>query len=495
MSKPNTTLAKNISVLMGSQVITWLLTMVLMIFLPRYLGAANIGKLHLAISLWVIMSVVMGFGMDMLIAKEVAREPEEVSTLFGTRIVVGSLLFVLCTALLLLFLYIFNYPIVTIYVVAIIGIEYWIWQFVGATEAVLQGREKMEYISFGRIIGHCANVAISITLLLLGWGIFVIACVRIFAAAVVFGVQFANLRQLFSLRLQVNYSLALHLLRSGWPYFLASISLVVYMQLDVVIMSFLVTEEAIGWYGVADQLFGTLLFIPTAFITSIYPVFSRLFVNEDEPLKALMSKSFDAMYLLSVPIGLGLFLIAKPLVTLLYGTEFIPSGPVLAVFGIVLILTYLNMLIGQFLISIDRQRAWAMVMAAATLATIPLDLWLIPWTEANWANGAIGGAIAFVITEMGMLLSGVFLLPKGTLGLANVWTALRTTICGLVMLGIAWLFRDHLIAIPILVGAFVYGGMILLLGVIPKDDIASLWGFVQNVQRRFVQREVITVNQ
>ena len=68
--------------------------MVLMIFLPRYLGASNIGKLHLAISLWTIMAVVMGFGMDMLIAKEIARGDTEASSLFGTKLALSSLLYV-----------------------------------------------------------------------------------------------------------------------------------------------------------------------------------------------------------------------------------------------------------------------------------------------------------------------------------------------------------------------------------------------------------------
>ena len=396
---------------------------------------------------------------------------------------------------LILFLYTFNYPVVTINVVLLIGIEYLAWQFVGANEAILQGIEKMEHISIGRIIGHVFNVGIGISLLLLGWGIYIIVAVRILAAILVFCVQYRSLKRITSLNPQFDFQLAQRLLRSGWPYFLTSISLVVYMQLDVVIMSFLVSDEAIGWYGVADQLFGTLLFIPTAFITSIYPVFSKLFVDEKEPLKALMSKSFDALLLLSVPIGLGLFLIAEPLVILLYGQEFTDSGPVLATFGFVLILTYLNMIVGQFLISIDRQRAWALVMAIATVATIPLDLWLIPWSEATFANGALGGAIAFVITELGMLLSGILLLPKGTLVLANAWAALRIVFAGIVMLCIAWFFRSNLIIVPILVGAVIYIAMILLLRVIPKEDLTSLLQVVQNLISRFTQREAVVVSQ
>jgi O-antigen/teichoic acid export membrane protein len=58
------TITKNASVLMLSQLITWGMALVLMIFLPRYLGAVGVGKFQLATSLWAIVSIVVSFGMD-----------------------------------------------------------------------------------------------------------------------------------------------------------------------------------------------------------------------------------------------------------------------------------------------------------------------------------------------------------------------------------------------------------------------------------------------
>ena len=97
-------------------------------------------------------------------------------------------------------------------------------------------------------------------------------------------------------------------------------------------------------------------------------------------------------------------------------TEFTNSGPILGVLGIVLIFTYLNILFGQILICLDRQRALTVVMAAATLATIPLDLLFIPLCVRFFNNAALGGAFSFVVTELGMLVAMVRLLPRGALG-------------------------------------------------------------------------------
>lgn len=490
MHKQNATLAKNFAVLLSSQVVTWILTLVLMIFLPRYLGAVNVGKLFLAVALWTVLSVVMTFGSDQFSIKAIARNNSKISVLFGTKVLLSTLFFVLCMTSLYFVLRYFEYPQITIYVILLIGLEFWIWGFVNAAESVLQGIEQMEHISIGRILGHVFTVVVAVTLLLLDFGIFMVCAVRIVSTLLIFCVQYFMLKRTTDIRPQVDPKLLGTLLKEGWPYFLTSISMVAYMQLDIVILSALVNEETIGWYGIADQLFGTLLFIPTAFIMSAYPVYAKLSVNELESLKKLLAKNFDSMLLIGVPMGLGLFLVGNQIVLLLYGAEFEKSGPVLSAFGLVLILTYLNMLVGQFLIAIDRQKPWALVMAVALVLTVPLDYLLIPWTHTEFGNGALGGAFAFIITELGMLICGFALLPQGTLGKANVQVALRIFTAGLVMVGAIWWLRGYFIAIPVASGVLVYGGMVLLLRVVPKEDIDSLKEMSHSFIARIKRREV-----
>ena len=186
--------------------------------------------------------------------------------------------------------------------------------------------------------------------------------------------------------------------------------------------------------------------------------------------------------------------IANPLVLLIFGPEFANSGPILTVLGIVLILTYQNILIGRFLISMDRQNAWTLVMAVATIATVPLDMLLIPWCQATFGNGALGGAISFVITELGMLLAGLTLLPAGALTRANLWTALRVLSAGLLMVAVAWQFEALFIAVPILSGAITYVVAVFLLRIIPKEDIELLLELSQPLLNKFRRPQPEAVN-
>jgi O-antigen/teichoic acid export membrane protein len=263
---------------------------------------------------------------------------------------------------------------------------------------------------------------------------------------------------------------------------------------DIIIISLLVDERNVGWYGTADQLFGTFLFVPTVFITAVYPVLSRTYANAPDSVGRIISKSFDLMWLAAVPVGLGVLLIASPIVVLLFGTDFTSAGPVLAVFGIVMILTYQNMMLGQFLISTDRQKPWSKVIAVAAILTIPLDLLFIPLSYRLWGIGAVGGAISFVATELFMMLAALYLMPKGYLTGANARRALRVLAAGLVMLAAAWWLREMFILIPILVAAAAFLAAIVLFRAVPDEDWVLLRSVIVSISERLRRKTAQPAN-
>jgi O-antigen/teichoic acid export membrane protein len=226
------------------------------------------------------------------------------------------------------------------------------------------------------------------------------------------------------------------------------------------------------------------------FITVIFPMLARTFAQQPDALPRIMRKSFDFVLLMSVPVGLGLLSIADPLVVLLFGPDFADSGPILAVLGLVTIFMYLNILIGKALVSMDRQRFWSMVMLVTAVVTIPLDLLLVPWCQQVFGNGALGGAISYLITEFGMVIVGICAMPRGTLGWPNIRVASRIIVIGMIMCAAAWWCRDLFIAIPIVVGAAVYITLILALRVIPQEDLQFLSKAGQTVLGRLRRRKV-----
>lgn len=484
MSLTGQRVVKNASILMVGQLITWGLALLLTIFMPRFLGPAAIGRYQLAVSLWAIVSIFITFGMDMLMTKEIARRPEKTSELVSITLILRSMIFVAGFVALILYTRLVGYPAETLILILILGAATWIGQLTGAFQAALQGLERMEYVSISDILSKTFVTLVAIILLFAGYGIEMIAFVVVGGALLGFLVQYLALKRVYPLRMHFQWLRAKWMMLASFPYFVNVGVRTAYIQIDVVILSLLVSDVVLGWYSGASRLFSTFLFIPTVLMMAVFPTMSRMHTADPSSMPKMMRKNFDLMLLFGVPIGLGLVVMASPLVTLLFGPEFANSGPVLSVMGLVLILTYQNMFVGAYLISSDRQHIWTWVMAIATLATIPLDLGLIRYFQAAFGNGALGGAVSFFITEAGMLAAGMWLLPKGTFQRSNAWTALRIFSAGTIMAGVSWLLRDQFILIPVLAGAAVYISFILVLKVIPRED----WLLIQTMLHKVFAR-------
>jgi hypothetical protein len=160
----------------------------------------------------------------------------------------------------------------------------------------------------------------------------------------------------------------------------------------------------------------------------------------------------------------------------------------LSILGITLIFLYLNILIGQYLISADRQNQWTAVMATATVVRIGLDLLMVPLAQKWLSNGALGAAIVLTTTEFGMLMAGLWLLPRGTLNRQTAWLAGKTLLAGAGMLLIVLPLRESYIAVPILAGAAAYGMLVLVLRLVSAEDQQLLLSLGRGLATRLRRR-------
>jgi O-antigen/teichoic acid export membrane protein len=372
-------------------------------------------------------------------------------------------------------------------VISITGASFLFNSFAAAFNAALIGLERMEFVSVANIVSKGLLTGLSVLLIVLNAGLYPVVAVNIVAAIASSTILFVSVHRNHPLRFQVNLTQARAMLGSSSTYLISSLAIVVYQQIDKPFISALVDTRTVGWYGTAMNLFGTLMFLPVVFGTVIFPSLARSYATGDAKLNLIAQRSFDLMFLLSVPVGLGIVVIGQPLVNLLYGAEFAQSGPILMMLGVVLIFTYLNTILSQLLISTDRTGRWNVVMIVAILLTLPLDFWLVPWTRDTFGNGGLGGTLAFLVTEFGMVVAAILLMPAHTLQWSNVRTAALTLLSGLLMMATSWWFRDHLMVLSVLVGAVTYATAVMLLRIIPREDLLmirdALMGLVGRLRR------------
>ncbi len=476
---------RNTSYLLGSQLTTWTMTIATMVIVPLYLGPEGIGEFGVAESVWLVASAFTLFGLDTHLVKTVAREPEKVSIYFGTALVNTVFNYVLTFGGVMLFAYISGYSQLRIQLIMIAGIGSFAYSFINMSQAVLTGLERFDNISKITVINRAIFTVLAISVLLLGGTLIHYAYVTVVSSVIGAILMVTALFRANRFDFKYDFALSKEFFREGRPYFLALIFLRIYKEADTIIMAELIEDSAeLGWYRIADQLFGTLMFLPNLLIATLFPILSRLHGEGDDSLSTYVSKSFNFLFLIGIPIGLGISAIAKPVIDLIYGDAFWGSANILQYLGFVLIITYQTMLIGYFLISIDKQRLWTITMIVAALATIPLDYVLVPFA-ATFGPAGVGGAMAYLITEGGMVIAGLYFLPKGYLDSSNFLFFVKAMVAGLLMYaGVIWLTNFGLIP-AIAAGAVIYPIAILLLRTIPAEDMAIIQSLAAPLTNRF----------
>jgi O-antigen/teichoic acid export membrane protein len=484
-------LRRNFAHLMSSQLVTWVFATVVAVTVPRYLGPETLGTLALASAVWAIAQLFVALGTPTYLMLEMSRDRSRGTRLVGPIVALRVLAFAACALILAVVGLAIGVDGQTAAVFALIGVGVLITVVGDAAGSALNGLERMAYPARASIVSRLVYAAVVIAILLLGGTVSAVAAAGIPAALVSFAMLWASYRKFGHVDFHRPFVESKAIIRGSSAFLGLGAVLVVYQQIDIVVIAALVDKETLGWYRTADTLFGTLLFLPTIVMSVLLPRFGRLHADDRAALGELVRKSFASLALIAVPIGLGTVVVADRFAVLLFGEEFRETGPVLAVLGVVIILTFGTILIAGFATATGQQRTWNVVMIAAIVASIPLDIVLVPWTADRYGNGAIGGALAYVVTESAMLAFGLWRVAPMIRERATLVRVAKILGAGALMLAAAWPFRDSFIAVPVLVGAVTYALATALLRTLTPDEehavrngVARLWSKLPTVPRR-----------
>ncbi len=463
--------ASNAAFLFAAQILTGLLSLIIYVLLPRYYGAEGIGTYYLAASIWSIAALLIGFGNDVVISREVARDHSRLNSLVSGGLLLRILFHFLGFTAVAIFANIAGYAPETVQVIYVFGLANLIFQIGHMFSAALYGLEKIKVFAVAGIITESVTAIGVVVCIATGQSIVAAAFLSVLAAVARAIFLFWMLRRQVTLKLQMDWSVVPFLLREGASILFNRILRDLYAQADVIIISLFVNETVVGWYSVADVGYGTLMMIPSIISTTLFPTLARLYKHDRGRLATVVRRALNLVLLGAVPMGLGIFIVAEPLILLIVGDEFLNSIPVLAGFGLVAIFTSVNVFLANMLIAMDRQNKLSVMLILVIVLTLPMDFYLIPYTQNRWGNGALGGVVSYLITEIVMMIGIFWATPKGLFSRQNANYAVRVLLAGGVMFLTTWPFRHLFFLVPVLIGAVTYLAIAFLLRLISRDDI------------------------
>ena len=473
-------IAKNSGFLFLGDVIGKVLHLFLIIFIARYLGDVGYGKYAFAFAFTSLFIFFSDLGLSVLSIREIARDTSKADEYLTNVSFIKLILSLIMIALIVLVINLMSYPQDTTLAVYIVGLIVVFTSFTQFFRSLFRAFERMEYEAITRIIENALVVGVALSILSLGYGLIELVSAILIAQFFVFLFTLAVLVKKFVRpKLTFDFSLSKQLIKSAIPFALSSIFLTIYFQVDTVMLSVMKGDAVVGWYNAAYQLVLGIMFIPGAFVGSLYPIMSKYFNSSNDSLRIAYEKSFKYLLILALPLGIGTTLLADKIILLLYGNVFIHSIIALQILIWAGSLIFLTSLAGHALVSIDKQAIDAKNMGIGALLNIILNLLLIP------TYSYIGAGIATVITELTIfvlhyhcLQRHLHRLPMHRIMLKPLAAAL---IMGIIIYNFDVVTTNVFIIVP---GAVIsYGILLCLFKVFDKNDLSIIKNIFKDLQR------------
>jgi len=468
------TVARNTLFLTIGSIAQKLLSFVYFTLLARFfLSQEDMGKYLYALSFATLFSVIVDFGFQPAVIREIARArnrtTEIVSNVLGIKLLLGA---ATACAMLISARAIESDP-VRIGLISLATIVIILDSAHLTFYAVLRGYERLRYEAFGLLIGQALIISTGIALILFRAPLPLLMLAFVGgsawntlyswrAAARVSGARFT-----FSW----DWTLWHRLVRLALPFAIAGVFVRIYASADSVLLGRMLTDADVALYGVPNKFVFAFQFVPIALSAALFPALSREFPGDRTRAGALFAQSQRYLLLIVVPLSVGLIVLAKPIIGLFYGEQYLAASLVLQLLAMSLIPAFLDFPVGAMLNAAHRQNTQTALMGLVMVINIGLNLLLIPHL------GAIGAAAAVIVGNAVLLVGGIAFIPGlvpvpwRALGMSAARILTATSLMGALVLAVVG--RAPL-ALTVLFGVLTYVGALFVMREIGRRDVERI---------------------
>ncbi|MGH7320634.1 MAG: oligosaccharide flippase family protein [Candidatus Rokuibacteriota bacterium] len=467
MSAParlDTRVARN-AVLKAAVQATRILSLAFLVLAARVLGPEDFGRFTFAYALATLLGAALDLGMHSLLVRGVARAREETARQWAAAATLKLRLLIPAGVVFALLPVVTQRPLDTTVAVWLLGAAIALQSFIELAVSVFTGFERLELELGLRLVEKLCLVAIGITGLGLGGGLWLVSGAFTLAGGVslVLGVLLVD-RRLTPLAWRWDPAGARALTKALGPVAAAFLLAFATTRLVPLLVALLGGDVAAGYFGAAIRVLDVVMIVPVALGAAVYPVLART-APRDPRFRRMVARAVEMLLILGLPVALGLGHGAEWLTASVYGERYGPTAPLLRVLGAAACLGFLNYFLGFVFLAVDRPGRLLAVTAVSLVASAGLTPGLV------LAAGAAGGAAALVLVETITLAASLMgLLPIVGLpfGRGALKAGAAATAAGLVAVALpAGRWRLG-------VALLVYAGGVVALNPVPADHWSSL---------------------
>ena len=224
-------------------------------------------------------------------------------------------------------------------------------------------------------------------------------------------------------------------------------------------------DQVVGWYSAAYTLLAALMFIASAYNLAIFPSLSRYADSSKKLLRFGWEKSVKYLFMVSMPIAVGVTILSGRFISLFYSSSFSRSSVALVVLIWSLPWIFVNSINMRVLYATDNQKKATVVAFISMILNILLNLVLIP------KYSYLGASLATVIVEIINVSVNFWLVFKLLELKIKISEVLPKTISASLIMGtFIYFLRSMNLAFLVLFSMVVYFVSLTILNAFDKED-------------------------
>lgn len=390
----------NVSWLIGGQILRAGVAFVVVAWMARYLGVEGFGTLNYAFALTAIFANIAQMGISHFVVRDAVSEPSNRYEIIGTAVAIQ--LFSGVAAFLSIIVAIFLLrpddplarTIVIIMSISLVfqslpdNIDSWFQSQVQSKYSIVSNYTAFLIATIGRVILiQLQAPLIAFALLVLAES--VLATINFIIAYQSSGQKIQNWR--------VSTERATNLLKVSWPLIFSSLSVMIYLNVDQIMIGQLADSHALGIYAVAVKLSENWAWLVLAITRSVAPhIMEAKKISEEayyQRIQNLCNLLALIFYIVAVPITF----FSTPIVISIFGEKYAAAGTILSIHIWSSIWLFFGN-VKQIWVATEELTIFAMTASFCGAAiNIILNFWLIPIYKELGA--AIATVIAYFFTD------------------------------------------------------------------------------------------------
>ncbi len=367
--KLSTKVAYNTIIQIVSKIIITGLGLVAAAILMRYLGQEDFGKYTTITTFLSLFGVAADLGLTLVTTQMISQpgidQHKALNNLFGLRFF-SSLLFLSLAPLVIIFL---PYGIEVKIGVAVAALAFFFISLNQIFVGLFQNKLRMDKVSIAEIIGRAALVLGVFLVAYYNFGLMGALISMIIANGLSFFFHYWFARRFFKVRIGMSLLWWREILKKSWPLALTVVFNLIYLRGDILVLSLVRDQSEVGVYGATYKVVDVLVMIPFVLGGIILPLLTSGWAKKQyDHFQKIIQRAVNFMIILSIPLIVGAQFLSTQIMTLIAGSEFADSGPILQILVLACAAIFIGVIFSHVIIAIDKQKKiiWAYVFTSIT---------------------------------------------------------------------------------------------------------------------------------